>query len=148
MATTWLWPDNVFGAQKRNPGDLPTQYPDCGPSRIYTLEDILYGLENVMTPLLSTIATQTANTQKLQDTSTKLVLTNSYASPTSQRCVKAVIWLLSTATEDATIKINSGGEVTLEKGYSMEINLSNLNLISAKQATGGDTLYITYSEAI
>ena len=147
-ATTWRWPDSTFGPQRNVPFSDDQQYPDCGPSRIYTLENILYGLENIVTPLLTTIADQTSGAQTLKDTSSKLVLTSSYASPTAQACVKATIYLLSTATESASIKINSGGEIILEAGYSMQVNCDDLTKIEAKQATGGDTLYIVYSEKV
>ena len=62
-ATTWRWPDSTFGPQRNVPFSDDQQYPDCGPSRIYTLENILYGLENIVTPLLTTIADQTSGAQ-------------------------------------------------------------------------------------
>ena len=143
--TTWKWADDVFGKQKQNPDNLPTQYPDCGPSRVYTLENILYGLENVITPLLQGISAGAST----QDTSAKMTLTTSYTSPTPVGAIlKATIWLLSTATEGCTLQINSGAEIFLEAGYSMQLNLTSLDQISAKSASGGQILYIVYTEAI
>ena len=147
--TTWKWADDVFGKQKQNPDNSPTQYPDCGPSRVYTLENILYGLENVVTPLLQAIQTGQETALNFQDGSAKMTITTGFTSPTPVGAIlRATIWLLSTASEGATIKVNSGAEVFLEAGYSMQLNLTSLDQIEAKGAAGGAVLYIVYTQSV
>lgn len=63
--TTWRWPDSTFGPQKKVPFNDDQQYPDCGPSsRSYVSEDILFGLEKVITPLLLSLLQQTKTNTK------------------------------------------------------------------------------------
>ena len=139
--TTWRWPDSTFGKQKNVPFADNLQYPDCGPQRVYTLENILYGLEEVMTPLLQSIA----GGANIRETSETYTLTATPTAIGTGETKKVVIWLLSTADANAVISLNSGTDVILEKGYSMEITTDNLNRIEASQpGAEGDTLYIKY----
>ena len=142
--TTWRYPDSTFGPQKQVPFNDNQQYPDCGPSiRVYTLENILYGLEQVITPLLEQLATNAPTVAN--ETSGAYVMTTTPTQIDAGVCKTVTIWLLSTASASAEIEINSGTPVFLEPGYSMQINCTNLNRIHASQ-TGGeaDTLYFKH----
>jgi hypothetical protein len=139
--TEWRWPDSTFGPQKQVPFNDDLQYPNCGSQRIYTLENILYGLEKVITPLLESVA----GGANIRETSATYVMDATPTAIGTAETKKVVIWLLSTADANAVISLNSGTDVILEKGYSMEITTDNLNRIEASQpGAEGDTLYIKY----
>lgn len=111
--TTWRWPDSTFGPQKKVPFNDDQQYPDCGPSsRSYVSEDILFGLEKVITPLLLSLLQQT----KTIDKSYNQTLTNAEQPLDNQECIEVTIYLLSSEA-NANVKINGGETIVLEKGY-------------------------------
>lgn len=136
--TTWRWPDSTFGPQKKVPFNDDQQYPDCGPSsRSYVSEDILFGLEKVITPLLLSLLQQT----KTIDKSYNQTLTNAEQPLDNQECIEVTIYLLSSKA-NANVKINGGETIVLEKGYSMTIKTDNANKIRAWQPGGeNDILY-------
>lgn len=136
-ATTWRWPDSTFGKQKYVPFADNQQYPDCGPQRIYTLENILYGLEKVITPLLQA---QTA----IEDTTYADTAPATETPLDDVSCLEVTIYTLSTATENLTYKVNGGAAVILEKGYSVTIKTDNAQNIRVWQpgAEGDDFYYI------
>lgn len=136
--TTWRWPDSTFGPQKKVPFNDDQQYPDCGPSsRSYVSEDILFGLEKVITPLLLSLLQQT----KTIDKSYNQTLTNAEQPLDDQECIEVTIYLLSNEA-NANIKVNGGETIVLEKGYSMTIKTDNANKIRAWQPGGeNDILY-------
>lgn len=136
--TTWRWPDSTFGPQKKVPFNDDQQYPDCGPSsRSYVSEDILFGLEKVITPLLLSLLQQT----KTIDKSYNQTLTNAEQPLDDQECIEVTIYLLSSEA-NANVKINGGETIVLEKGYSMTIKTDNANKIRAWQPGGeNDILY-------
>lgn len=136
--TTWRWPDSTFGPQKKVPFNDDQQYPDCGPSsRSYVSEDILFGLEKVITPLLLSLLQQT----KTIDKSYNQTLTNAEQPLDNQECIEVTIYLLSSEA-NANVKINGGETIVLEKGYSMTIKTDNANKIRAWQPGGeNDILY-------
>lgn len=140
--TTWRWPDSTFGPQKKVPFNDDQQYPDCGPStRSYVSEDILYGLEKVITPLLQSIAGGT----NVRETSGLYVMDATPTAIGTGDIKRVTIWLLSTAAASAEISINGGDTVILEAGYSMDITIDNLNRVEASQTGNeGDTIYFKY----
>jgi hypothetical protein len=145
--TTWRWPDSTFGPQVKVPFNDNQQYPDCGPSiRVYTLENILYGLEEVILPLLQTISANIPATGN--EVSESATLTASATALGSAACRSVTLFMLSTATAPAEIIINvsSGGtSIFLEAGYSMQIEVTNLNRIEVLQSGGeADTIYFKY----
>jgi hypothetical protein len=144
--TTWRWPDSTFGKQKNVPFNDDLQYPDCGPQRIYTLENILYGLEEILTPIMQQIETNTAaGGVVLEDTSYRQSATNTATALPSQAAKK--ITLINISTHAAMqITINGGAVIPLEAGYSMVVNVSNANLITLRQSTGeGQNLHYIIS---
>ena len=137
-ATTWRWPDSTFGAQKNVPFSANQQYPDCGPQRIYTLENILYGLENVIAPAIDSLVSAAT----VVDTSNSQATTASFAPLTSAACVRVTLFLLSTAAANVEYTVNSGSSLFLEPGYSVVINATNADKIEIKQSGGeADTVY-------
>ena len=144
--TTWRWPDSTFGPQVKVPFNDDQQYPDCGPSiRVYTLENILYGLEDIITPLLQTIANNIPTTNEV---SASLTLSNTDTQLGTATCKTVTIYMLTSATAPAEITIdsaNGGTPIILEAGYSMQINVTALTRVTAMQ-TGdeGDVLYFKY----
>lgn len=145
--TTWRWPDSTFGQQKNVPFSDNLQYPDCGPSRIYTLENILYGLEKIITPILETIETNTAAGGVLSDVSYTRV-TSASSSPLPTAAAKKVTLInLSTNTAPIEVEVGTGGAVIpLEPGYSLVCNVSNANRIAISQPGGeAETLYYIVS---
>jgi hypothetical protein len=139
--TEWRWPDSTFGPQNKVPFNDNQQYPDCGPSsRSYVSEDILYGLENVITPLLQSLV----GGANIRETSGSATCTASFAALGSADCSKVTFYTLST---DANVEVtlNSGSTIVLEKGYSMEVITDNLARIEIRQ-TGGeaDVVYFKY----
>jgi len=141
--TTWRWPDSTFGPQVKVPFNDNQQYPDCGPSiRVYTLENILYGLEDIITPLLQQIANNAPTSNEISAT---LTLSNSETQLGTATCKTVTIYLLTSASAPAEIKIGAGATIILEAGYSMQINVNALTAITAMQ-TGddGDVLYFKY----
>ena len=142
--TTWRYPDSTFGPQKQVPFNDNQQYPDCGPSiRIYTLENILYGLEQVITPLLEQMALNAPATAN--EKSATYTMTGTDADIGTADCSIVTIWLLSTAAANAQIIINGGEEIILEAGYSMTVNINSLTRIQAYQSGAeGDVLYYKY----
>jgi len=141
--TTWRWPDSTFGPQVKVPFNDNQQYPDCGPSiRVYTLENILYGLEDIITPLLQTMVNNIPTSNEISAT---LTLSNSETQLGTATCKTVTIYLLTSASAPAEIKIGSGATIILEAGYSMQINVNSLTGVTAMQ-TGddGDVLYFKY----
>jgi hypothetical protein len=145
--STWLFPDDVFGPQKKGPdkgGLNDTQYPDCGFSRIYTLENILYGLEFIITPLLQTIS-DNQDLTKINDETTSLTLTGSAialpAAAGSGTLIKVSIYNLTT---NANVTIKIGGDFILEAGVSMDLSTSDATNIFAN-GTAGNTLQLIYT---
>jgi hypothetical protein len=139
--TTWRWPDSTFGPQNKVPFNDNQQYPDCGPSsRSYVSEDILYGLENVITPLLQTITGGNGT----RETSGAVATTAVFAAIGSADCYKVTIWTLSTDA-NVEVSLNSGTTVILEPGYSMDITTDSLLRVTVRQ-TGGeaDPVYFKY----
>ena len=145
--TTWRWPDSTFGKQKNVPFSDDLQYPDCGPQRVYTLENILYGLEEVITPIMQQIQTNTASGGILADKSYSQVSTNSAVALATHTSHKVTLINPSTNTAAIEISIGTGGVfLPLEAGYSLIANVSNANRIQMRQ-TGGEaeTLYFIVS---
>jgi hypothetical protein len=144
VATAWRWAASTFGPQKQVPFNDDQQYPDCGPSiRVYTLENILYGLEKVMTPLLEQLATNAPTAAN--ETSGAYATDSTPTEIGSAACKVVTVYNLSTAAAPITITINAGEELPLEAGYSMTINVVNLNKIEAYQAGNeGDVIYFKY----
>jgi hypothetical protein len=147
--TTWRWPDSTFGPQNKVPFNDNNQYPDCGPSsRSYVAENILYGLENVILPILTDIETNTAaGGGVLADTSYSVVSTASSTALPSGASKKVTLINPSTNTASMEVAIGSGGVVLpLEVGYSLVANVNNANRITVKQ-TGGEaeTMYYIIS---
>jgi hypothetical protein len=144
--TTWRWPDSTFGPQVKVPFNDNQQYPDCGPSiRVYTLENILYGLEDIITPLLQQIANNSPNSNEI---SASLGLSNTETQLGTATCKTVTIYMLNSASAPAEITIdsaNGGTPIILEAGYSMQINVNSLTKVTAVQ-TGdeGDVLYFKY----
>jgi hypothetical protein len=140
--TEWRWPDSTFGPQNKVPFNDNQQYPDCGPSsRSYVSEDILFGLENVITPLLQALIGGTATTR---ETSGAIATTASFANIGSANCYKVTIWTLSTDA-NVEVSLNAGATVILEPGYSMEITTDSLTRVQTRQTTGeADTVYFKY----
>lgn len=134
--TTWRYPDSTFGPQKAVPFNDNQQYPDCGPSiRVYTLENILYGLENVITPLLQAQNATEDTTYSGTAPTTETALDN-------VDCVEVTIYSLSTATENFNVKANGGDAVILEKGYSVTFKCTNAQNIRVWQpGAEGDSFY-------
>lgn len=142
--TTWRWPDSTFGQQKNVPFSDNLQYPDCGPSRIYTLENILYGLEKIITPILTDIETNTAaGGGVLSDVSYSEVTTASSTPLPAAGAKKVTLINLSTNTASIEVEVGTGGAVIpLEPGYSLVCNVSNANRIAIAQPGGeAETLY-------
>jgi len=135
--TTWRWPDSTFGKQKNVPFNDDLQYPDCGPQRIYTLENILYGLEEILTPIMQQIETNTAaGGVVLEDVSYRV---NATATATALPAADSKkITLINTSTHaNMQITVGTGGtSFPLEPGYSLVVNVSNANLITVRQSTG------------
>jgi hypothetical protein len=147
--TTWRWPDSTFGPQNKVPFNDNNQYPDCGPSsRSYVAENILYGLENIILPILTDIETNTAaGGGVLIDTSYDVVTTNSAQTLPSESSKKITLINVSTNTAPIEVSIGAGGTfLPLEPGYSLVANVSNSDRIKIKQ-TGGEaeTLYYIIS---
>jgi hypothetical protein len=73
--SNWLWDANVFGEQApaHNPAPTPGVYPQCGrqQERNWALENLLYGMENVIAPGVETIST---NSSLIYDTLVSFVL--------------------------------------------------------------------------
>ena len=145
--TTWRWPDSTFGKQKNVPFSDDLQYPDCGPQRVYTLENILYGLEEVITPLLQTIETNTAAGGVLIDVSYSETCTSSFAALPTATSKKITLINPSTNTAAIEVKVGTGGvAIPLEAGYSLIANVSNANRIEIAQSGGeGEELYYIIS---
>jgi hypothetical protein len=147
--TTWRWPDSTFGPQNKVPFNDNNQYPDCGPSsRSYVAENILYGLENVILPILTDIETNTAvGGGALIDTSYDVVTTNSAQTLPSESSKKITLINVSTNTAPIEVSIGAGGTfLPLEPGYSLVANVNNADRIKIKQ-TGGEneTMYYIIS---
>jgi hypothetical protein len=147
--TTWRWPDSTFGPQNKVPFNDNNQYPDCGPSsRSYVAENILYGLENVILPILTDIEANTAvGGGVLSDLSYSVVSTSSDTALPSGASKKVTLINPSTNTAPMEVAIGTGGLVLpLEVGYSLVANVSNANRITVKQ-TGGEaeTMYYIIS---
>jgi hypothetical protein len=147
--TTWRWPDSTFGPQKKVPFNDDNQYPDCGPSsRSYVAENILYGLENIILPILTDIEANTAVAGgALADVSFSVVSTASSTALPSGASKKVTLINPSTNTASMEVAIGSGGVVLpLEVGYSLVANVNNANRITVKQ-TGGEaeTMYYIIS---
>jgi hypothetical protein len=136
--TTWRWPDSTFGPQNKVPFNDNNQYPDCGPSsRSYVAENILYGLENVILPLLQSIDTNTGGTGgALEDTSYRVASTTTATALPSQASKKITLINISTHAANFQLTINGGAVIPLEPGYSMVVNVSNADLITLRQSTG------------
>lgn len=145
--TTWRWPDSTFGKQKNVPFSDDLQYPDCGPQRIYTLENILYGLEEVITPIMQQIQTNTAAGGILTDVSYSETCTSSFAALPSAASKKITLINPSTNTAAIEVKVGTGGvALPLEAGYSLIANVSNANRIQIAQSGGeGEELYYIIS---
>ena len=147
--TTWRCPDSTFGPQNKVPFNDNNQYPDCGPSsRSYVAENILYGLENVILPILTDIEANTAvGGGALTDVSYSVVSTGSSTALPSAGSKKITLINVSTNTAAMEVEIGSGGVVLpLEVGYSLVANVNNANRITVRQ-TGGEaeTLYYIIS---
>jgi len=145
--TTWIWDPSTFGPQRNVPFNDNLQYPDCGPSRIYTLENILYGLEKIITPILTDIETNTAAGGALTDTSyseTTTAVSTALPTATSK---KITLFNPSTNTAPVEVSIGSGGvPLPLEPGYSLVANVSNANRIEIAQPGGeAETLHYIIS---
>lgn len=149
--TTWIPSPDVWGPQKSGPsagGPDDTQYPNCGFQRIYPLEDILYGLEFVITPILQQI--QAAGAVNQLDSTDKLTLTgaadnlNSYGG--AGTFFKVSIYNLST-NNNVTINTNGSGDFILEPGVSMDLYLSDPTTITAT-GTAGNVIQLIYSAKI
>ena len=146
--TTWRWPDSTFGPQNKVPFNDNNQYPDCGPSsRSYVAENILYGLENVFLPLLTSIESNTANGGSLLDKSYSVVSTSSSVALPSHVSKKVTLINLSTNTTPMELTIGTGGAILpLEPGYSLVVNEANSNKITLRQSGGeAETLYFIVS---
>jgi hypothetical protein len=143
--TTWRWPDSTFGPQNKVPFNDNNQYPDCGPSsRSYVAENILYGLENVILPILTDIETNTAGGGALTDVSHNATSTAGATALPNHVSKKITLINLSTNTAAMELTIGTGGTtVPLEPGYSMLVNVSNANRITLKQ-TGGEAEILHY----
>jgi hypothetical protein len=146
--TTWRWPDSTFGPQNKVPFNDNNQYPDCGPSsRSYVAENILYGLENIILPILTDIETNTAGGGVLTDKSYDVVTTNTDEALPTHASKKVTLINVSTNTAPIEVAIGSGGTfLPLEPGYSLVANVNNSNRIEIRQ-TGGEaeTLYFIVS---
>jgi hypothetical protein len=145
--TTWRWPDSTFGKQKNVPFNDDLQYPDCGPQRIYTLENILYGLEEILTPIMQQIEANTAAGGALSDVSYSETSTNSATALPTATSKKVTLINPSTNTAAMEITIGSGGvTLPLEPGYSLIANVSNANRITIAQSGGeAEELYYIIS---
>jgi hypothetical protein len=145
--TTWRWPDSTFGKQKNVPFNDDLQYPDCGPQRIYTLENILYGLEEILTPIMQQIEANTAAGGALSDVSYSETSTNSATALPTATSKKVTLINPSTNTAAMEITIGTGGvTLPLEPGYSLIANVSNANRITIAQSGGeAEELYYIIS---
>jgi len=146
--TTWRWPDSTFGKQKNVPFNDDLQYPDCGPQRIYTLENILYGLEEILTPIMQQIEANTATPGgALTDKSYSQTSTSSATALATHASKKVTIINPSTNTAAMEVAIGSGGvALPLEPGYSLIANVSNANRITIAQSGGeAEELYYIIS---
>lgn len=146
--TTWIPSPDVWGPQKSGPsagGPDDTQYPNCGFQRIYPLEDILYGLEFVITPILQQIQaagalTEISETQNLTLTGGTDNLPGYGGAGT---LYKISIYNLST-NANANVRTSGGADFTLEPGVSMDLYTSDPTTTTAT-GTAGDVIQLIYT---
>lgn len=141
MTTDWKFDDDVFGVQlSGHPNNASQtaetpQYKDCGQQRSYPLENILYGLEKVILPLLE-------GSLLPSDVSRWQVCTGVFASLTAESSKKVTVSNLSTASASVELTIGGGSSIFLEAGYSITFNTLNPSNIRIRQTGGeGSTLY-------
>jgi len=131
--TTWRWPDSTFGPQVKVPFNDNQQYPDCGPSiRVYTLENILYGLENVITPLLQ------GGTQTFQ----QVTFDTTYVALSSAACENVLV----VNNTGVTVRGSKDAGMTYfdipdKAGFCFK-NLTNANQLSLKRASGSGSVTV------
>lgn len=147
--STWLFPDNVFGPQQKGPdkgGANDTQYPNCGFNRIYTLENILYGLEFVVTPLLQTIATGGSAPVFFDETGNLSLTGGSDPLPAAGGTgtfLKVSIYNLST-NSSVTVRTGAGTDFILESGVSMDLNATDPTAITIL-GTASNVIQLVYT---
>ena len=132
--TTWRWPDSTFGPQVKVPFNDNQQYPDCGPSiRVYTLENILYGLEEVITPLLQ------GGTQTFQ----QVTFSNTYVALAAQ-VAQEVLVINNTGHTITGTKDNGTTflEIPDKAGFCFK-NLTNASDLKLKRTTGSGNLTVS-----
>jgi len=107
-------------------------------------ENVLYGLEKIITPLLVLIEANTAAGGVLSDISYSAVTTaGSTALPTAA-AKKVTLFNPSTNTAPVEVAVGSGGvALPLEPGYSLVANVSDANRIAISQP-GGEAETIHY----
>lgn len=93
--------------------------------------------------LLSTISTNIPAPGT--ETSGSATLTGTATALGSAVCRTITIYMLSTATNSASIAIGGGTAILLEAGYSMQISATNLNQVLVSQGGGGgEVIYFKY----
>jgi hypothetical protein len=164
--SNWLWDANVFGPQApaHNPAPTPGIYPECGrqQARNWALENMLYGLENVISPTITAVLTslnqiynnsllQTQNgniatvTDKLQlaagsnslpNTKLNTFITNiSVNYQVDGYCIKASLYN-PTANSSMTVINNSTEGFLLEAGVALDLELaSNANIVGSEEVS-------------
>ena len=177
MATNqsnWLWDANVFGQQApQSNGATAGVYPECGrqQERNWALENMLFGLENVIAPALTDIknamqlSTGQANISTVTD---KLLLTGAADNlPTakfntfiSDLAVVGATGYLSkisiynlTTNASVTVNSNSTEGFLIEAGVALDLDragntfytIDNDPSNTTAQGTLGETIYIVYS---
>jgi hypothetical protein len=131
--TTWRWPDSTFGPQVKVPFNDNQQYPDCGPSiRVYTLENILYGLEEVITPLLQ------GGVQTFQ----QVTFDTTYVALASATCEEVLV----VNNTGVTVRGSKDAGTTYfdipdKAGFCFK-NLTNANQLSLKRASGSGSVTV------
>lgn len=177
MATNqsnWLWDANVFGPQApQYNGATGGVYPECGrqQERNWALENMLFGLENVIAPAIADIKTAMQESKGQGNISTvtdKLLLTggadplptakfNTFLNDlnlynTLGYLSKISIYNLTT-NASVTVNSNSTEGFLLEAGVALDLDRAGNTDYSidddpsntTAQGTNGETIYIVYS---
>jgi hypothetical protein len=174
--SNWLWDDNVFGEQApaHNPAPTPGVYPQCGrqQERNWALENLLYGMENVIAPDIAAIKavlttgvgtqgnistvtdklTLSAGADPLPTTKLNIFLGDLTAASCTGYLTKISIYNPN-ANNSVTINSNSTEGFLLESGVSLDLDRAGntffitdtdvTNTLATGTAT--QTIYIVYS---
>jgi hypothetical protein len=174
--SNWLWDANVFGEQApaHNPAPTPGVYPQCGrqQERNWALENMLYGMENVIAPdiaaIKTAIATGVGTQGNISTVTDKLTLSGGADSmPTSKLntfftdlitagCtgyLSKISIYNPNANNSVTINSNSTEGFLLESGISLDLDRAGNTFYSLDAdasntiatGTATQTIYIVYS---